>query len=101
MKEQQRQVYRSARGREVDMLKLINQNELTIAVGNAKVNARGDKIGPKGEIIQRREDIQKEISTPIVPDRSIKPAPAKVEAPVLEKIVTVKDVSDMDPEGNE
>jgi hypothetical protein len=101
MKEQQRQVYRSARGREVDMLKLINQNELTIAVGNAKVNARGDKIGPKGEIIQRREDIQKEPSTPIVPDRSIKPAPAKVEAPVLEKIITVKDVSDMDPEGNE
>jgi hypothetical protein len=101
MKEQQRQVYRSARGREVDMLKLINQNELTIAVGNAKVNARGDKIGPKGEITQRREDIQKETSTPIVPDRSIKPAPAKVEAPVLEKIITVKDVSDMDPEGNE
>jgi hypothetical protein len=96
MKEQQRQVYRSARGREVDMSKLINQNELTIAVGNAKVNARGDKIGPNGEIIKRREDILKETNTPIVPDRSAKSAPT---APIVK--ASTKDVSDMDPEGLE
>ena len=51
MKEQQRSVYRTARGRELDMNKMVNQNELTIAVGNAKVNARGDKLGPDGKII--------------------------------------------------
>jgi hypothetical protein len=100
MKEQQRQVYRSARGREVDMSKLINQNELTIAVGNAKVNARGDKIGPNGQIIQRREDILKETNTPITPDRSAKNAPAS--APVTPTVkASTKDVSDMDPEGLE
>jgi len=96
MKEQQRQVYRSARGREVDMSKLINQNELTIAVGNAKVNARGDKIGPNGEIIKRREDIVKETNTPIMPDRSAKSAPT---TPTIK--ASAKDVSDMDPEGLE
>ena len=46
MKEQQRTVYRSANGKEVDMEKLRNQNELTLAVGNARVNARGDELGP-------------------------------------------------------
>jgi hypothetical protein len=44
-------------GREIDMEKLMSQNELTPAVGNAKVNARGDKLGPGGKIIQKREDI--------------------------------------------
>jgi hypothetical protein len=44
-------------GREIDMDKLMSQNELTPAVGNAKVNARGDKLGPGGKIIQKREDI--------------------------------------------
>jgi hypothetical protein len=100
MKEQQRQVYRSARGREVDMSKLINQNELTIAVGNAKVNARGDKIGPDGKIIQRREDILKETITPIVPDRSAKTAPVSVPVTPAVK-ASAKDVTDMDPEGME
>lgn len=52
MKEQPRQVYRTARGKEIDMGKLVQQNELSIAVGNAKVNARGDKLGPGGKIIQ-------------------------------------------------
>ena len=50
-------VHRTMQGREIDMEKLMNQNELTPAVGNAKVNARGDKLGPGGKIIQKREDI--------------------------------------------
>ena len=44
-------------GKEIDMGKLVNQNETTIAVGNMKVNARGDRIGPGGKIIQTREQI--------------------------------------------
>ena len=60
MKEQQRTVYRSANGREVDMDKLRLQNETAIAVGNAKVNARGDELGPGGKIIRKREDVLKE-----------------------------------------
>jgi hypothetical protein len=63
MKEQQRTVYRSANGKEVDMEKLRNQNELTLAVGNARVNARGDELGPGGKIIRKREDVVSEYFT--------------------------------------
>ena len=60
MKEGLRKVYKSALGREIDMEKLKNQNELALAVGNAKVNARGDELGPGGKIIKKREDVLKE-----------------------------------------
>ena len=57
MKEQQRQVYRTMQGKEVDMGKLALQNEMTVAVGNVKVNARGDELGPGGRIVRTREDV--------------------------------------------
>lgn len=60
MKEQQRTIYRSANGKEVDIEKLRNQNEMTLAVGNARVNARGDQIGPGGKIIKKREELVSE-----------------------------------------
>ena len=60
MKEQQRTIYRSANGKEVDMNKLVMQNEMTVAVGNVRVNARGDELGPGGQIIRKREEVLKE-----------------------------------------
>lgn len=80
MKEQQRQLHRSMQGKVVDMHKLAMQNEMTVAVGNVKVNARGDELGPGGKIIKKAEEGLRE--TP-------------------RKQATSKDVSDMDPEGNE
>lgn len=56
----ERKVYTSAQGKLVDMEKLRNQNETSIAVGNARVNARGDEIGPGGKIVRKREDLQDE-----------------------------------------
>ena len=44
-------------GKEIDMEKLALRNELTPAVGNAKVNARGDELGTGGQIVRKREDI--------------------------------------------
>jgi ribosomal protein S17E len=44
-------------GREVDMEKLMRQNELMPAIGNVRVNARGDELGPGGKIIKKREDV--------------------------------------------
>ena len=82
MKETQRQVYRSMQGKEVDMHKLVMQNEMTVAVGNVKVNARGDELGPGGKIIRKREDV---LNTGTQPDQ----------------INVRKSVEDMDPEGNE
>jgi hypothetical protein len=70
-------VYRSAQGKMVDIDKLRLANENSIAVGNAKVNARGDKLGPGGVVIQSRNQAMdqqyKKIHTPmasmpVVPD---------------------------------
>lgn len=52
-----RKQYRSMQGKVVDLENLITKNELTPAVGNVKVNARGDELGPGGRIVRKREDI--------------------------------------------
>ena len=52
-----RKTYRSMQGRVVDLDMLIKRNELTPAVGNARVNARGDELGPGGKIIRKREEV--------------------------------------------
>lgn len=109
MKEQQRSTYRSMQGKEVDMHKLAMQNEMTIAIGNAKVNARGDELGPGGKIIRKREDVLREAQN-AVPDSTFgrkKEEPVVVETPIapVAAPITVKNskkiVDDMDPEGNE
>jgi hypothetical protein len=53
-------VHRTAKGKKIDMDMLRARHELTPAVGNARVNARGDELGPGGEIVRSREDIVKE-----------------------------------------
>jgi len=55
-----RKTYRSMRGKPVDMDLLMKKNELTPAVGNAKVNARGDQLGSGGQILKKREEIVSE-----------------------------------------
>lgn len=49
--------YTSMQGKEIDMDKLSLRNELTPAIGNMKVNARGDELGPGGQIVRTREQI--------------------------------------------
>jgi hypothetical protein len=60
MKQNPKKLYKSAQGQEVDIERLRNMNETVLAVGNARVNARGDEIGPGGKIVRKREDIQGE-----------------------------------------
>lgn len=55
-----RKVYRTMQGKQIDMDLLRKKHELTPAVGNVRVNARGDELGPGGKIIRKREDIIKE-----------------------------------------
>ena len=57
MKQTGRKVYKTMQGKTVDMDLLRQRNELTPAVGNAKVNARGDELGPGGQIIKKREEV--------------------------------------------
>ncbi len=49
--------YRTALGKMVDMDTLRLSNEETIAVGNMKVNARGDELGPGGQVIKSRNEV--------------------------------------------
>jgi hypothetical protein len=51
---------RSMRGVEVDFAKHLAENEDMIAVGNARMNARGDILGPGGKVIKTRADIAAE-----------------------------------------
>jgi len=57
MKEKPKQIYRTMQGKEIDMGKLVNQNEMTVAVGNMRVNARGDRLGAGGKVVQTREEV--------------------------------------------
>jgi len=84
-------------GKEIDLDKLRLRNETTVAVGNARVNARGDKLGPGGKIIKRREDIMAEYSIhpDAVPD-GVRASPVSEvvveQAPkVVEKDLTIDD----------
>ena len=52
-----RKIYRTMQGKQVDLDLLIKRNEHVPAVGNAKVNARGDELGPGGKIIRKREEV--------------------------------------------
>lgn len=52
-----KKVYRTMLGKEIDMDALLAKNETAPAVSNVKINARGDELGPNGQIIRKREDI--------------------------------------------
>jgi hypothetical protein len=72
------------------MTKLVMQNEMTVAVGNVKVNARGDELGPGGKIIRKVEDtIAVPTGAGAVADKQVSRTPVP------------KTVVDQDPEGNE
>ena len=80
-----RKTYRTANGKPVDFDLLIQRNELTPAVGNARVNARGDELGAGGKIIRKREEVMKDYyrSPNAVPDEI--PIKATVPDPIVVK----------------
>lgn len=49
-----KRVYTTAQGKKIDIDSLQIANEQTIAVGNMKVNARGDELGPGGRVSSTR-----------------------------------------------
>jgi hypothetical protein len=54
-------VYRSAQGKSVDLGTIMLQNEHVRAVGNMKVNARGDKLDSNNRVIETKaRQIQKQ-----------------------------------------
>lgn len=86
-----RKVYRTANGKTIDLDSLISRNELTPAVGNARVNARGDELGPGGKIVRKREDIVKDYY-----DKNIGVPDEKIRTSHQAKSTPKKDLSDTD-----
>lgn len=52
--------HKTAGGKIIDMNQFRLQNESEVAVGNARVNARGDRLGSGGQVVQTRDEIIKE-----------------------------------------
>lgn len=48
------------RGVVLDMGQILAQNETALAIGNAKMNARGDILGAGGQVIKRKEQVAQE-----------------------------------------
>ena len=67
-------VYKTMKGKTIDLELLRQKNEMTPAVGNARVNARGDELGPGGKIIRKKEDVLRDYyadNPATVPDESV------------------------------
>ena len=87
--------YKSAMGKSVDMAALAARNEHTRAVGNMRVNARGDTIDSTGRVIKPVTDKVNEAYGKTVGNKSAqvkrtvtpKPTPQKVEVkPIVEEL---------------
>ncbi len=87
-------LYKSAQGRVVDMGALMLQNEKVRAVGNMKVNARGDTIDNRNRIVASRnkqvtKNLNKGIEKNIIA-KATKPAVKPVEQPPVPDKATTK-----------
>ena len=82
LKQSGRTTYRTMQGKNVDMDLLRQRNELTPAVGNVRVNARGDELGPGGKIVRKREEVLRDYYEDNVPATEFETPvqSAKVEA---------------------
>lgn len=53
-------IYKTATGRSIDMDKFRLQHEKEQAIGNMKVNARGDEVDNSNKIVRNRNEIMRE-----------------------------------------
>jgi hypothetical protein len=74
--------YKTAMGKVVDMSALTAKNEKTRAVGNMKVNARGDTIDAQGRIIKTATSKVNDSYNKTVGNRSAQPVRNKQKASV-------------------
>lgn len=64
-------IYKTARGKSIDMDKVKLTNETAVAVGNMRVNARGDILGAGNQVVTGRNQIMDQIYA--VPDTGYSP----------------------------
>ena len=63
-------IYRTAQGREVDFEAMLLRNEYVPAVGNMRVNARGDELGPDHVVLKNNNERVAEFYAVQEPDES-------------------------------
>jgi len=87
VKQTGRKQYRTMQGKAIDMDLLRQRNELTPAVGNVRVNARGDELGPGGKIIKKREEVLRDYYEDNVPPTEFEASEKElvVEEPTVEE----------------
>jgi hypothetical protein len=106
-----KRTYRTANGKQVDMDTLALKNETVIAVGNMRVNARGDQLGPGGKIVKSRDEVMKDhynVRNSIIPQDTAMPRDPNIESQPAQSVVqeqqpqpaptVTKDIDD-DPSG--
>lgn len=82
-------IYKTAKGKEIDMSRLTSQHETTVAVSNVKINARGDELGPGGQIIRKQPDVAHVPSTNVpVEHQSAPVVEAVIKQPVQTALIT-------------
>ena len=89
-----KKMYRTMQGRMIDIEKLRASNESTPAVGNMKVNARGDILGAGGQVVTPKETIMRkyyEQPKGMVDDTPTKNKPTP--APTVEPVKTVQHIT--------
>ena len=113
MQQKGRTIYKSMQGKQIDMDLLRQRNELTPAVGNAQVNARGDELGPGGKIIRKKEEVLRDYyeNSSSMPDEIAVKKPSKTEEPTVVETTAKKvrktnkasapDVNSVVPEGKD
>ena len=93
-----KRMYRTMQGRMVDIEKLRAANESVRAVGNMNVNARGDVLGPGGQIVTSKETVMKKYYEQ--PKGKVDDTPARNKIVSPRKVATqepVKEVQVMKP----
>jgi len=71
-----KRVYTTANGKKINIDAIIATNEDTIAVGNMRVNARGDQLGPGGVVEMSKSQVMSEyykLNTPVAVDTPLEP----------------------------
>lgn len=87
--------YRTAQGKSLDMAALAAKNEKVRAVGNMKVNARGDTIDGQGRVIRPATQKVAEQYQKSVGNKSALPKRPKVPKVVEEKTIEEKELDNM------
>ena len=89
-----KKMYRTMQGRMVDIDQLRAANESVQAVGNMKVNARGDVLGANGQVVTPKSQVIKKCKASEGPSAIMQkpaPQPKAVETKTVEtKVATPK-----------